>query len=109
MRLGNIQINTAPTERRLKSRVKIAGRLAYYLEDSDEEQEGELEDLSNMGARIWIKQHLPLASELYCRVEPDDSKEAAIEFTAILLHSHPECREPLYGYGCAIKEIKLPD
>ena len=102
-------MNTASTERRLKSRVKISGKLAYYLEDSNEAQEGELDDLSNLGARIWIKQNLPLASELYCRVEPDDSKEAAIEFTAILLHSHPEQREPLYGYGCTIKEIKLPD
>ena len=101
--------NTSTIERRHKSRVKISGKLAYYLEDSDEAHEGELEDLSNMGARIWIRQNLPLASQLNCRVEPDDSRESAIEFQAILLHNHPGQREPLYGYGCTIKEIKLPD
>ena len=96
-------------DRRLKSRVKIEGRMTYHLENSNDTHEGELEDLSDVGALIWIKQNLPTASQLFCRIESDDEEQTGIEFTATLLHTHPRNRESLYGYGCTIEKIKLPD
>ena len=101
-------MSTALPERRFKSRIKIEGRMTYHLEDSNHTHEGELEDLSDKGALIWIKQDLPPASQLFCRVEADD-EEGSIEFTATLLHTHPQQRESLYGFGCTIDEVKLPD
>ncbi len=102
-------MSTALHDRRLKSRIKIEGRMTYHLEDSNHTHEGELEDLSDRGALIWIKQDLPLASQLFCRVEADAEEQGGIEFTATLLHTHPQQRESLYGFGCTIEEVKLPD
>jgi len=102
-------MSAALHDRRFKSRIKIEGRMTYQLEDSNHTYEGELEDLSDMGALIWIKQDLPPASQLFCRVEGDDEEQGGIEFTATLLHTHPQQRESLYGYGCTIEEVKLPD
>jgi hypothetical protein len=95
-------------DRRLKPRIKIEGRITYYMEDSNHTHEGELEE-SDMGALIWIKQDLPPASQLFCRVEADDEEKGSIKFTATLLHTHPQQRESLYGFGCTIDEVKLPD
>ncbi len=102
-------MSTALHDRRLKSRIKIEGRMTYHLEDSNHTHEGELEDLSYRGALIWIKQDLPLASQLFCRVEADAEEQGGIEFTATLLHTHPQQRESFYGFGCTIEEVKLPD
>ena len=96
-------------DRRLKSRIKIEGPMTYHLENINDTHEGELEDLSEKGALIWINQDLPLTSQLFCRVEADDEEQTGIEFIATLLHAHPQQRESLYGYGCSIDEIKLPD
>jgi hypothetical protein len=99
-------MNITSSERRLRSRVKIGSRLVYYFEDPDETYEGELEDLSIEGARIWIQQDLPLKSQLTCRVGSDDTKEKAIEFIATLLHKYPEARGSWSAYGCSIDEIE---
>lgn len=101
--------STTP-DRRLKSRIKIEGEMTYQLEMSGAIFVGELEDLSDVGARVWIEQDLPPSSRLYCRFEADDSEQEGIEFTAILLHNHSQQRRGvMYGYGCTIEDIKLPD
>lgn len=102
-------MSTKLPDRRLKSRIKIEGRMTYQLENSIDIHRGELEDLSDRGARIWIEQDLPPASRLVCVVEADDPAQAGIEFTATLLHRYSEQRDSLYGYGCTIEQIKLPD
>ena len=96
-------------ERRLKPRIEINGKMTYQTEDSNDTLYGELEDLSNRGARIWIEQELPAASQLLCRIEADDCEQQAMEFRATLLHALPGRRNALYGYGCSIEEAELPD
>ncbi len=95
-----------PTERRVKSRIRIEGPLTYHLEDSLETHEGKLEDLSERGASIWIKQELPVTSQLVCSVKAADPEDPDILFRATLMHTHPEQRDSIYGYGCSIEEIK---
>lgn len=98
-------MSTTQSERRLKSRVVIEGKIDYRIENSNELHEGELEDMSSTGARIWVQQVLEPASRLICRIHPEDSQETAIEISATLLHSHPQRRGSLYGYGCTIEEV----
>jgi hypothetical protein len=96
-------------ERRVKQRIEINGVLTYHTGDSSDTHPGELENLSDRGARIWIKQKLSAASQLHCRVESDNEEERALEFRATLIHVIPERRNSLYGYGCSIEETELPD
>lgn len=96
-------------DRRLKPRIEINGKMTYRMENSNDTHQGELEDLSGRGARIWIEQELPAASQLLCRIEADDREQQAMEFKATLLRALPERRNSLYGYGCSIEETELPD
>jgi hypothetical protein len=100
--------NISP-DRRLKPRIEINGSITYHTGDSSEIRQGKLENMSNRGARIWIEQELPAASQLHCRIEADDKKERAMEFRATLLHVLPEKRNSMHGYGCTIEETELLD
>jgi len=91
-------------ERRGNPRIDIDGKMTYTTDNSDDIYQGKLENLSMQGARIWIDQELPTASQLHVRVETDEQEEAAMEFKATLIYTLPGRRKALYGYGCSIEE-----
>ena len=97
------------SERRIKPRVEIDGVMTYRTDDSSETHPGRLENLSDRGACIWIRQELPTSSRLHCRIESDIREEGAMEFRATLLHALPEQRDSLFGYGCTIEVAQLLD
>lgn len=97
------------SERRIKPRVEIDGVMTYHTVDSSQTHPGRLENLSDRGACIWIRQELPTSSRLHCRVESDNREEGAMEFRATLLHALPDQRDSLFGYGCTIEVDPLLD
>ena len=91
-------------ERRVNPRIEINGPMTYQTGDSDKAHRGKLENLSVRGARIWIDEELPAASQLLFQVEANDREEVTMEFTATLLHMLPDRKKSLYGYGCSIEQ-----
>ena len=83
--------------------------MTYRTDNSDDICQGKLENMSMQGARIWIDQELPTASQLHVRVETDEQEAAAMEFTATLVYTLPDRRKALYGYGCIIEESGQPE
>lgn len=102
-------MTNALTERRSNPRIDINGNMTYRTDDSDDIYQGTLENLSMRGARIWIDQELPAASQLHVRVDTDEQGKVAMEFRATLLYALPGQRESLYGYGCSIEDAGQPD
>jgi hypothetical protein len=102
-------MTNALTERRSRPRIDINGGMTYRTDNSDDIYQGTLENLSMQGARIWIDQELPTASQLHVRVETDEREEVAMEFKATLIYTIPGRRQALYGYGCSIEESGQPD
>lgn len=90
-------------ERRLHPRIEIGGRMSYKTAGSDEVREGLLENLSAAGARIWIDEELPAASEVMIRMASDSKDEADLTFKATLLYALPRQEGPRHGYGCSIE------
>ncbi len=90
-------------ERRLHPRIEIDGEMNYITCQSDEICAGLLENLSEGGARIWIGQELPLASQVVFRMESRSGDEADMTFRATLLYTLPRQRVAQYGYGCKIE------
>lgn len=82
-------MTTIPVERRATPRIEINGELTYFKADSDEPHQGILENMSLQGARIWIDEKLPTASQLCFRIE-SEVEAVSEEFVATLLHSLPE-------------------
>lgn len=97
------------TEQRLKSRIDIDSNISYCLQGENDFYQAELRDLSPDGAGIWLPQTLPLGSQLHCRAESKELEGATIEFTAILRRTFSEQRDSMYGYGCTIENVKLPE
>ena len=97
-------MTSTPAERRCNPRIDIDGEMTYKTDDSDDIYQGKLENLSMQGARIWIDQELPTASQLHVRVETDEREAAAMEFKATLIYTLPGRGKALYGYGCSIEE-----
>ena len=99
-------MNDMSSERRLNPRMEINGNMTYHTGDSDEIRQGELENLSLHGARIWIDQELPADSQLHIRVVANDVEEQSMEFKATLLHKLPQRKMSMHGYGCIIEETE---
>lgn len=97
-------MTSEPVERRSNPRIDINGSMTYRTGNSDDIYQGQLENLSMQGARIWIDQELPTASQLQVRVETDDQEVAAMEFRATLIYTLPGRGKALFGYGCSIEE-----
>lgn len=93
-----------PAERRANPRIEINGSMTYRTGNSDNVYQGQLENLSMQGARIWIEQELPTASQLHVRVETEEQEEAAMEFKATLMYPLPGRGKALFGYGCSIED-----
>lgn len=91
-------------ERRVYPRIEINGPMTYQTGDSVKIHRGKLENLSIWGARIWIDEELPAASQLLFQVEANGREEVTMEFKATLLHMLPDRKKSLYGYGCSIEE-----
>lgn len=102
-------MTNAPTDRRSNPRIDINGSMTYRTDNSDDVYLGKLENLSMQGARIWIDQELPAASQLHVRVETDEQEEVAMEFRATLIYTLPGRKKSLIGYGCSIEESGLSD
>lgn len=102
-------MSSEAAERRLKSRIKIDSEITYRLRNSNEVQQGLLEDMSDQGARIWIQTNLPAGSQIFCLIESDEPQQPAIEFKATLLRGYPQERDSMYGYGCSIDDDESSD
>ncbi len=90
-------------ERRSHPRIEIDGHMSYKIPGSDKVREGQLENLSADGARIWIGEELPTASEVLIQVPSDSQDEAGMTFRATLLYVLPRQDVTGYGYGCSIE------
>jgi c-di-GMP-binding flagellar brake protein YcgR len=93
-----------PAERRSNPRIDINGSMTYRTGNSDDVYQGQLENLSMQGARIWIDQELPTASQLHVRIETEEREQAAMEFKATLIYTLPGRDKALFGYGCSIED-----
>ena len=91
------------SERRLHPRIDINGDMNYRLDHCDVVRAGQLENLSEGGARIWIDEVLPAATRVVFRMESDAQGEADMTFSAVLLHRLPQRKSSRYGYGCVIE------
>ena len=90
-------------ERRLHPRIEIDGDMSYIESQSGEICAGLLDNLSEGGARIWIDQDLPTASEVVFRVQADSRGDPGMAFKATLLYMLPQQKLSRYGYGCKIE------
>lgn len=89
-------------DRRSSARIKIDSDITWHRLGRSESFEGKLEDLSNTGARIWIDDDLKMNSQLVIRAEDENSSEPAIEMIVRILHSVPDQKGDLHGYGCSV-------
>ena len=90
-------------ERRMFPRIEIGGDMSYKTSGSSQVHEGLLENLSSEGARIWIDQELPAASQLMIRMVSDSQEEDSMTFMATLLYKLPQQKLSQHGYGCRIE------
>jgi hypothetical protein len=102
-------MSNEPAERRSNPRIDINGSMTYRTDVSDDVCQGELENMSLQGARIWIDQELPTASRLRVRVETDEDNQEVMEFNATLIYILPGEDRTMYGYGCSIEETGQTD
>lgn len=89
-------------DRRSDFRIKIDSDITWHRLGGSERFEGKLEDLSNSGARIWVNETLKVNSQLVIHAEAENSGEPAIEMIVRILHSIPDRKGDLYGYGCSV-------
>jgi len=93
----------AAPDRRVAPRIIVNGTIAYRTSDSEEFRQGEIENISTGGARIWIADELPEDSRLLLRMVPEHEDETVLQFEAVVLHKLTETRDSMFGYGCRIE------
>ena len=96
-------------EKRLRPRFDIKSRLKYRVTEAEDFEEGKLDNLSEIGAFIWIKRKIAIGARIYLVVESDNPEELPIRCTATVVRESSEKKEAYFGYGCQIEDIIDPN
>lgn len=99
-------MSTNTSENRLWSRIEVDSMIEIEFEGRQRER-AKLDNLSKNGACLWTSRELSVGSKLRCFADPSES--GIIEFNATVVRLESSKRGSLFGYGCVIDAVKLPD
>lgn len=88
-------------DRRLAVRVEWNGPVKYRLMQTDHYQTGLLVNISDRGAMLWLKEDIPLGSELEVLIQTRLDAEQ-VHFVMKIVRTE-ETREKYIGYGCRLQ------
>lgn len=90
-------------DRRGRSRIDVGCTISYRIAGTADFFEGELGDLAEEGALMWIHHELDLGMEMFFLVDSTDPEETPTEFMATVVRINREKNSNgMFGYGCRI-------
>ena len=94
------------TEKRGYKRVKVECAIHYKMVDTDEEEEemGQLENISGRGLMFIAERGVPLNAELVIRVEPGNDLTPPLHARVQVVRMEKQRRGNQYEIGAVIRE-----
>jgi len=89
-------------ERRDSKRSKFSCEIEYIAAGVSHQRTGILENLSQKGALVWLKDRIDLGTELVLIAEPERVGDRPIFIGAQVVRHVGDREDGMFGYGCVI-------
>lgn len=96
-------------DRRRRPRFGIKSKVKCRIAGADAFEEADLDNLSEVGTFLWLRQKIAIGTRLFLLIESDDPMELPIRCTATVVRQSGETEDARFGYGCQIEDKTDPN